>query len=40
VLSGGDHSTFLQDRIAAGLLVVAAIIMTGSVVRHSMERRS
>jgi putative tricarboxylic transport membrane protein len=40
VLSGGDHSTFFQDRIAAGLLVVAAIIMAGSVVRHSMERRS
>jgi putative tricarboxylic transport membrane protein len=40
VLSGGDHSTFFQDRIAAGLLVLAVIIMTASVVRHYKERRS
>jgi putative tricarboxylic transport membrane protein len=40
VLSGGDHSTFFQDRIAAGLLVLAVIIMAASVVRHYKERRS
>jgi putative tricarboxylic transport membrane protein len=39
VLSGGDHSTFIQDRIAAGLLLVAAIVMAGSVLRHHKERR-
>jgi putative tricarboxylic transport membrane protein len=40
VLSSGDHLTFFQDRIAAGLLVVAVIVMAGAVMRHSMERRS
>jgi putative tricarboxylic transport membrane protein len=40
VLSGGDHSTFFRDGVAAGLLVLAVIVMAGSVVRHYKERRS
>jgi putative tricarboxylic transport membrane protein len=40
VLSDGDHSTFFRDGIAAGLLVLAVIVMAGSVVRHYKERRS
>ena len=39
VLSAGDHMTFLQDRISAGLLAVALIVLVGSLVRHAMERR-
>jgi putative tricarboxylic transport membrane protein len=39
VLSNGDHMTFLQDRISAGLLIVAVIFLTGSLVRHAMDRR-
>ena len=38
VLSAGDHMTFLQDRISAGLLVVAMIVLVGSLVRHAMDR--
>ena len=38
VLSAGDHMTFLQDRISAGLLVVALIVLVGSLVRHAMDR--
>jgi len=38
VLSGGDHMTFLQDRISAGLLIVAVIFLVGSLVRHAMDR--
>ena len=38
VLSAGDHMTFLQDRISAGLLVVATIVLVGSLVRHAMDR--
>ncbi len=38
VLSAGDHMTFLQDRISAGLLAVALIVLVGSLVRHAMER--
>ena len=40
VLSGGDHATFIDDRIAAGLLVAAVVIMAGSLIRHYKERRS
>jgi putative tricarboxylic transport membrane protein len=40
VLSDGDHMTFLQDRIAAGLLVVSAIFVVGSLVRHVKDRRA
>jgi putative tricarboxylic transport membrane protein len=39
VLSGGDHSTFLQDRISAALLVVTALVVVGSLVRHMKEKR-
>ena len=39
VLSGGDHSTFLQDRISAALLVVTALVVIGSLVRHMKEKR-
>ena len=39
VLSGGDHSTFVEDRIAAGLLVLAVLVMAGSVLRHYKDRR-
>ena len=38
VLSGGDHMTFVQDRLALGLLVAAALIVLGSLVRHSLKR--
>jgi putative tricarboxylic transport membrane protein len=34
VLSSGDHSTFLQDPLAAGLLLVAVTFITVTVVRH------
>jgi putative tricarboxylic transport membrane protein len=39
VLSGGDHMTFLQDRISAGLLALAAVFIIASLVRHMKERR-
>jgi putative tricarboxylic transport membrane protein len=32
VLSGGDHSIFVEDRIALGLLVVAVLFILGSLV--------
>jgi len=34
VLSSGDHMTFMQDRISAGLLTLAFVFMIGSLVRH------
>ena len=34
VLSSGDHSTFLRDPLAAGLLVVAVAFIVVTVVRH------
>jgi putative tricarboxylic transport membrane protein len=34
LLSGGEHSIFLEDRVAAGLLVVAALFIIGSVGRR------
>ena len=34
VLSSGDHMTFVQDRISAGLLILAFVFMIGSLVRH------
>ena len=40
VLSDGDHMTFIQDPIAAGLLVFAAIFLTGSLIRHVRERKT
>lgn len=38
VLSGGDHMTFIQDRISAGLLCVALFFIVGSLVRHLNQR--
>ncbi len=38
VLSGGDHMTFIQDRISAGLLCVALFFIIGSLVRHLNQR--
>jgi putative tricarboxylic transport membrane protein len=34
VISSGDYRTFIQDPIAAGLLIAAFFFITGSVVRH------
>ena len=39
VLASGDHMTFVQDRISAGLLIVAAIFLVGSLARHALEHR-
>jgi putative tricarboxylic transport membrane protein len=39
VLSSGDHMTFLQDRVAAGLLALATIFIVGSLVRHWRDAR-
>jgi putative tricarboxylic transport membrane protein len=40
VLSGGDHWTFVQDRLALGLLVAAVLIAAGSLLRHALARRN
>ena len=37
VISGGDYRTFIQDPIAAGLLSVAFLFITGSVMRRWRE---
>jgi putative tricarboxylic transport membrane protein len=34
VLSGGDHMTFVEDRLALGLLIAALLIVIGSLLRH------
>jgi putative tricarboxylic transport membrane protein len=39
VLSGGDHMTFVQDRISALLLGLAFVFMVGSLVRHALDAR-
>jgi putative tricarboxylic transport membrane protein len=39
VLSGGDHWTFLQDRISAVLLLVTTLVVIGSLVRHMRDKR-
>lgn len=39
VLSGGDHLTFLQDRVSAGLLIAAALILLGSAAHHLVAAR-
>jgi putative tricarboxylic transport membrane protein len=39
VLSDGDHLTFVNDRLALGLLIAAALVMAGSLVRHALNRR-
>jgi putative tricarboxylic transport membrane protein len=39
VLSDGDHMTFIQDRVSAGLLLVAVLFVVGSLLRHVKERR-
>jgi len=40
VLSGGDHMTFVQDPISAGLLACALLFIIGSLVRQLNDRRS
>jgi putative tricarboxylic transport membrane protein len=40
VLSEGDHMTFVEDRIALVLLLVAALFMAGSIVRHFKDRHA
>jgi putative tricarboxylic transport membrane protein len=40
VLSGGDHLTFVQDRVAAALLTLAAVFLVGSLVRHARDARA
>jgi putative tricarboxylic transport membrane protein len=39
VLSDGDHMTFIQDRVSAGLLLVAVLFVIGSLLRHVKDRR-
>jgi putative tricarboxylic transport membrane protein len=39
VLSDGSHMTFVEDRISAVLLTLAALFIIGSLVRHARERR-
>jgi putative tricarboxylic transport membrane protein len=36
-LASGDHMTFLQDRISAGLLGLAFVFVAGSIVRHGID---
>ena len=38
VLSSGDHMTFVEDPLAAGLLVAAALVVTASLARHIASR--
>lgn len=40
VLSGGDHMTFVQDRVSAALLAVALVFVIGALVRRARERKS
>jgi len=40
VLSDGDHMTFIQDRVSAGLLLVAVLFVIGSLLRHVRDRRT
>ena len=40
VLSGGDHMTFLQDPISAGLLAVALLFIIGSLFRRATDRKN
>ncbi len=37
VLSGGDHMTFIEDRISLGLLAFSALFVLGALVRRGME---
>jgi putative tricarboxylic transport membrane protein len=39
VLSGGDHLTFLQDPVSAGLLIAATLILLGSAAHHVRAAR-
>jgi putative tricarboxylic transport membrane protein len=39
VLSGGDHMTFLQDPISAGLLGASALFIAGSLFRQFLDFR-
>jgi putative tricarboxylic transport membrane protein len=40
VISAGDYRTFIQDPIAAGLLALALLFVTGALVRRLREARS
>lgn len=40
VLSGGDHMTFIQDPISAGLLGFALVFIAGSLLGHVADLRS
>jgi putative tricarboxylic transport membrane protein len=37
VLSGGDHSTFVEDRISLVLLGLALVFVAGALLRHAKE---
>jgi putative tricarboxylic transport membrane protein len=39
VLSSGDYMTFLQDRISAGLLLLAFVFIAGSLLRRGLDAR-
>jgi putative tricarboxylic transport membrane protein len=39
VLSGGEHSVFLEDPISLGLLAVSALFVAGSLIRTYVEAR-
>lgn len=39
VLSSGDHMTFLQDPISAGLLIASALFIVGSMARQFFDYR-
>jgi putative tricarboxylic transport membrane protein len=39
VLSGGDHTTFVQDPVSAGFLVAAALVLVGSGMHHVLAAR-
>ena len=39
VLASGDHMTFLQDPISAGLLGLALVFVVGSFVRQGLGER-
>jgi putative tricarboxylic transport membrane protein len=38
VLSDGDYMTFVNDRLALGLLTAAAVIVAGSLIRHALTK--
>jgi putative tricarboxylic transport membrane protein len=40
VISGGDNSIFLQDPIAVGFLVLAVLIVAGSLAKEWRSARA